>query len=258
MANLGDCVGMTHTAREVILASTPAGGNTEAVVIGSKVSEIFWPCSERLSQGRHLQAAGCHHEARTVYMDGFRSLLGAYSHVPRNTSHHVPRADTPGALSISWSLLFLMKSVSCSWALADHEAVIVTVTSILVLVQHLSQRHVLTEAMIRPLVRQMLIMRGTSLHVQGRTALGQHDWALVKAACAPDEVALYSLIIDTYQHMAVRGHWSCGVHGYLISHAQACHTVDSDNSTVECDPYSDTASSENTPAAKRQKIVPST
>lgn len=98
----------------------------------------------------------------------------------------------------------MLKAVRCSWALEDHDAVVVGVSSMLTLMQHLSQRKLVCQQTARPLIRQTLIMRGTSLHAQGQAALGEHDFALVKATCAPDELALYSLIIDMYQRMVVR------------------------------------------------------
>lgn len=93
-----------------------------------------------------------------------------------------------------------MQGVSCSFSLRDHDAVVVGVSSLLILVQHLIHRQLMCRTMVYHLVRHMLIMRGTSLHAQGMAMVGERDWALVKATCTHDELGLYSLIIDTYQH----------------------------------------------------------
>ncbi len=187
----------------------------------ASVIAILRVCLPSLEESSRLEAAGDHACARAVLMGAFQSLLGTFgaiqSEVSVSRENISPRpSDVPGSLSINWSCLLLSKAVGCSWTLADYDAVVAKVASLLVLLKHLhTPAQLLASPSLNVLVKQLVLMRGISLHQRGECDCAMHDWEFLRAAATPDERVLFHSVLATRKVLGCQMVWGLlmtGIH----------------------------------------------
>lgn len=72
------------------------------------------------------------------------------------------------------------------------------VASLLVLLKHLhTPAELLASPCLSALVKQLVLMRGISLHQCGACDAAMHDWEFLRAAATPDERVLFYNVLAT-------------------------------------------------------------